>query len=214
MKRWLSYLWPLTTRISTSKNKTLELTTWLGKTVLDSAHVNYSYGRLQQALKFGMNQVGVGEDDSVLLLGLGGGSAVQTLRTDFHTQGTVTAVDFDPDVIDIAMNEFGLADDNHLEVICADAFNFVKEIHQQFNLIIVDLYVDNAIPGKVYTFQFWDNIIGLLHDEGKFIFNAALNSSKKEQLQLLSHHLEPEIETSFFNNVAGTNMLMTGIKRH
>ncbi|MBK7818080.1 MAG: hypothetical protein IPJ60_11450 [Sphingobacteriaceae bacterium] len=122
----LSYFYPITTKIRTEKNGIVELTYSNGRKILDSSNANYSYGSLQRILKFGLEKIEFTKVNDVLLLGLGGGSVIHTLRNDFGFTGKITAVEIDKTIIDIAMNEFELMLDANLETIHTDATEYVK----------------------------------------------------------------------------------------
>ena len=80
LKRLLSYLFPFTRRVPSPVSGHLEVTLYNGRKVLDSATANYSYGALQRVLRYGLQQLDLVQVRSILLLGLGGGSVIQTLR--------------------------------------------------------------------------------------------------------------------------------------
>ncbi len=52
--------------------------------VLSSSHANYSYGALQRVLEYGLKQIDMRDVKNILLLGLGGGSVIETLRRDLE----------------------------------------------------------------------------------------------------------------------------------
>jgi tRNA A58 N-methylase Trm61 len=76
-----------------------------GKKVLDSQNPNYPYGSLQKLLSYGLSQLDISVNSEILLLGLGGGSIIQTLRNTFDHHGKITAVEIDEVVIEIAKND-------------------------------------------------------------------------------------------------------------
>jgi len=43
---------------------------------------------------------------------------------------------------------------------------------EKYDLIIVDLFIDNHVPGKFLTNQFWKSLLGLLELEGDIVFNT------------------------------------------
>lgn len=122
---------------------------------MDSANANYSYGSQQRILNFAFKKIDFSRVSNVLLLGLGGGSVVASLRKDFNYSGKISAVEFDNKIIDIALHEFGMDQDKNLEIVNADALEYVKIGDQMFNLIIVDLYIDNIVPAIFYSISFW-----------------------------------------------------------
>ena len=86
MKKILSYIWPVTRKFPSEFNGTLEISYVNGKKVLDTKNANYSYGSLQKILEIGLTKVNLKSVENLLLLGLGGGSIIQSLRETFEYQ--------------------------------------------------------------------------------------------------------------------------------
>lgn len=213
MKKLLSYFYPFTTKIKTEQNGIVELTYSNGRKILDSANANYSYGSLQRILKFGLKKIDLANTENILLLGLGGGSVIQTLREDFEFKGKVTAIEIDKTIIDIALKEFGLSSDKNLEVIYADASEYVKQRKKQFDLLIVDLYIDNIVPSAFYSIPFWKSATELLSEKGCFVFNACIfNENSERQLSSLLSYLKESNEVERFNAIEFTNTVIVGKK--
>jgi spermidine synthase len=143
-----------------------------GKTLLNTSNVNYSYGSLQRVLKFSLDQIDLIKTENILVLGLGGGCVLKTLRNDFNYSGNIIAVDIDPVIIDIADKEFGIVADSKTFIICADAFDFVKNDSTNFDLIIIDLFIDNKIPDKFLLQEFWRELLNKVRSNGNIIFNT------------------------------------------
>ncbi len=108
-------------------NGVLEATLTNGRKSLDDANTNYSCGSLQRILKFALGEISSPKLQTVLLLGLGGGSVVATLRQDFGFTGAITAVDIDPTIIQIAREEFGITNAANTRIACADAAEFLQK---------------------------------------------------------------------------------------
>ncbi|HRP61590.1 MAG TPA: spermine synthase [Vicingus sp.] len=172
IKKIISFIYPLTRKIESVHNGILELTQLNGKVYLDTANTNYSYGSLQKILKFSLLQVDLSKAKNILVLGLGGGSVLKTIRKDFNYAGNITAVDFDPVIIDIAEKEFGITNDEKTTIICSDAVDFIRNTNDSFNLIIIDLFIDNEIPKKILLPEFWKEIIKNTALDGYIIFNT------------------------------------------
>ncbi len=213
MKRLLSYLWPFTKEVSTQINGTLELTWMNGKKVLDSQNANYSYGSLQKLLSYGLSLIDISVNSEILLLGLGGGSIIAPLRNTFGHQGKITAVEIDEVVIEIAKNEFNITSNRNLEIICEDAFFYVDHCVSQFEIIIIDIFIDNQVPKQFYENQFWKNLIPLLKPGGQIVFNAGINLKENIKIESLVSAVKLDIEFSQHNQVQGTNTLLIGKKK-
>ena len=86
-KKILSYFYPITIYKETSTiSKSIEVTLYNGEMLLNTKNTNYSFGSLQKILKKGLLEIGAAEIsrmESILILGVAGGSVVQTLVTDF-----------------------------------------------------------------------------------------------------------------------------------
>lgn len=209
MKRLLSYIYPVTKTIESKYSGKLEITWYNGKKQLNSANANYSYGSLQRILKFGLKKINLSKVNSVLILGLGGGSVIETLRQDFNYSGLIEAVELDPAIIDIAKTEFGIQQDETLKIHCADAYEFVKNHSKTFDLIIVDLYIDLDVPNKFLDLKFWDHILALKNSSGSIIFNAAVKVSKADKIISISNYLKTKVfKVELYDNVNNTNTVI------
>ncbi len=209
MKRLLSYIYPVTKTIKSKYSGKLEITWYNGKKHLNSANANYSYGSLQRILKFGLKKINLSKLNSVLILGLGGGSVIETLQQDFNYSGLIEAVEIDPVIIDIAKIEFDIEQNETLKIHCADAYEFVKDHSRTFDLIIVDLYIDLDVPNKFLDFEFWDNILALKNSSGSIIFNAAVKVSKADKIISISNYLKTKVfNVEFYDNVNNTNTVI------
>jgi spermidine synthase len=76
---------------------------------------------------------------SVLILGLGGGSAARLVRT-IAPRAHVVGVEFDRDVIEAARRHFDL-DTLDVEVVCDDARAVLVRERRRFDLVIDDVFV-------------------------------------------------------------------------
>lgn len=175
IRKLISFVFPFTRIVKSEYSGNLELTTIFGKTYLNTANTNYSYGSLQKVLKFSLKQVDVSKADHILVLGLGGGSVLKTLRTDFNYAGRITAVDIDPVIIEIAKNEFGVFNNENTSIVCTDALDYLKGTDEKFYIILIDLFIDNAIPYRFLSEDFWQEAVNSLKNNGTIIFNMLRN---------------------------------------
>jgi spermidine synthase len=193
MKKLISHIYPITKTIRSDFSGTLEITIKNGKKHLNTKNANYSYGALQMILKFGLDKVNLKKVNSVLLLGLGGGSVIQTLRDDFKYQKHITAVDIDPVIIDIAKTEFDIQDSKDLKIICQDALKYVNQNTKQFDLIIIDLFIDIQMPKQFLDFAFWEDIIKSKSSNGVILFNGSLEKEKSKDLKKVIAFLKSKV---------------------
>lgn len=173
MRKRLSYLFPVRIKDYFSKHSgKLEISLVDGKKVLDTASSNYSYGSLQRILEYGLRQIGFDEKtQTILLLGLGGGSFIQTVRGPFKSDAHITAVEIDQDIIDIAHNEFDIGSYGNIRIVHADAMDFVAGCREKFDLVVVDIFIIDTVPDAFTRPFFLEKINSLLNPEGKLLFN-------------------------------------------
>lgn len=207
MKKLLSYVVPFIKKIPSEINGTLEVTVIDGKKILDTAHANYSYGELQKILKYGLQQLDLSNVNSILLLGLGGGSVIKTLKDDFNYRGHITAVEIDPVIIDIAETEFEIRPTENLQIICADALEYVQQTRDQYDLIITDIFIDNKIPQELYELTFWKALSGLVAPSGAILLNTIERTAASLE-PVKAFMKKAGFGLKEYGKVRGTNRLM------
>lgn len=88
-----------------------------------------------------------GPPRSVLMLGLAGGTTFRVLRH-LLPEVSLTAVDIDPSIVDLARQHMRL-DDTGAEVHLADAYEWLKTNRRKFDVVIDDVY----LAGKTDVFR-------------------------------------------------------------
>jgi spermidine synthase len=93
-----------------------------------------------------------GRPRSLLMLGLGGGTSLRTLR---HLQPDldITAVEIDTGIVELAREYMGL-DDLGVKVITADAYAWLEKNRRKFDMVFDDVYGvthDDVIRPGLYT---------------------------------------------------------------
>lgn len=140
-------------------------------------------------MRFALKETAFDSQEDILLLGLGGGSAVDLIRNEFHLKNIIRIVDIDPIIIQVAKEEFDLDSYADTEIICQDAYEFVQESDKQHGLIIIDLFINNKVPEKFYDNIFWENILRTLTGNGQIIFNTMKETTKDELFQSIIKRL-------------------------
>lgn len=187
-KKILSYFYPITVYNKSSNiSKSLEVTLYNGKTLLNTKNTNYSYGSLQTVLKKGLLTIGKSEIsrmDTILVLGVAGGSVIKTLITDFEFTKSITGVELDAEIIEIANAYFDLDKVTNFKCIIDDAEQFVATNKDLYDLIIIDIFKDTEMPEFLFQESFISNIKQRLHKKGYIIFNMMiLDASKKDKIE-------------------------------
>ena len=185
IKRLLSYLLPINIYQKKSEfSKNLEVTWNNGFLVLDSENTNYSFGSLQRVLKKGLKYVGydrINKFDSILILGVAGGSVIETLKNDLKFKGKITGVEIDATVIEIANKYFGLDQFDNVEIVIDDAFEFVLKTREKYDLIVIDIFQDTTMPNFLFEDFFINRVNFLLNVNGFILFNTMLLDKKDSE---------------------------------
>lgn len=175
-KKYLSYLLPIKIDQKQSQiSKNLEITWNNGQLVLDSENTNYSYGSLQRILRKGLKYIGykrIQNFESVLVLGVAGGSVIKTLVDEVKFKGKITGVEIDEEVVKLANSYFKLNEIPNLELVVEDAFEFILKTKESYDLIIIDIFQDTKMPNFLFEEYFINNINSKLKANGFILFNT------------------------------------------
>ena len=176
IKRLLSFLLPI--KIHQKKSvysKNLEVTWNNGYLVLDSENTNYSFGSLQRVLKKGLKYIGyerIQNFESILVLGVAGGSVIETLKKEVKFEGKITGVEIDAAIVELATKYFGLGNYNNVSIVIDDAFEYVLKTKEKYDLIIIDIFQDTTMPNFLFEDFFINRINFLLNVNGFILFNT------------------------------------------
>ena len=209
MVRLLSFIYPITKKVKSEFNGTLEITWYNGKKHLNTKNANYSYGSLQKILRVGLKKFDISSAKNILVLGLGGGSVIKTLRKKFKYTNTITGVDIDPIIVQLAQDEFKLSPTKNLDIVCADANAFIAKNKIEFDIIIVDLFIDTEIPSSFFEIPFWKNVVKACDKKGGILFNASLdNKNENDIINIASFLYKHSFEVEKLEKVNKTNTLL------
>jgi spermidine synthase len=218
MKKLLSYLVPLKGKVVKSQiNGQLELNWYDGKLMLDSKNANYSYGALQRALAVGLNGFGkniISDSKAILILGMGAGCVIETLRKDFQNEAPITAVEIDPVVVDIAKKYFDVNRFSNLKIVQEDAFTFIKNNKLKYDLIIVDLFIDKETPIQFSSEEFLQNVLNATVVKGNILFNTVNIKNKYTERNIkMIKYLEEYSLVKVLKGIEGGNDLLLITKK-
>lgn len=98
---------------------------------------------------------------NILILGVGGGSNVR-LVSKLYPQAKITAVEIDPQMVELANTYFGLSKIKNLNLVTQDAIKFVNDLKPArpaggtiiYDLVLVDCFVGKNIPSNVQDLSF------------------------------------------------------------
>ncbi|PDP86139.1 spermidine synthase [Glycomyces fuscus] len=120
-----------------------------------------------------------GPHEDVLVLGGGDGLALREILA-YDDVSSATLVDLDPAVVELAstdpvlssLNEHSF-EDPRLEVVNADAFQWLRDNREEFDVVIADLPDgDDVGTAKLYSVEFYSLLRHALSEEGRMVVQA------------------------------------------
>ena len=149
----------------------------------------------------------------MLVLGVAGGSVIRTLADDIGYRGSITGVEIDPKVIELANKYFGLADVPNCNIVICDAFEFVLKAKEKYDLIIIDIFKDTVMPNFLFEDFFISRVNQLLNVNGFILFNTmTLTKGNLERNEVYKAHFNDDYSVRMYPKVEDHNELFT-IKR-
>jgi spermidine synthase len=140
---------------------------------------------------------------------MGVGSILQTLRQDFHSKAIVDLVEFDPQIIELAIQDFNLEKYQPYVLFEMDAFHYLQNCNKYYQLIVVDLFIGNKIPEKFISPAFVQILENHLQQGGKIIFNTMAQTLPKPHLEDFIQEFENlHLQVTVLWGVAYTNNLL------
>uniref|UniRef100_A0A182M3C0 eEF1A lysine and N-terminal methyltransferase homolog n=1 Tax=Anopheles culicifacies TaxID=139723 RepID=A0A182M3C0_9DIPT len=162
------------------------------------------------------NAPGTSNNCPVAVVGLGGGGLCTFIR-ECLKQTTITAVEIDPEIEQIAVKYFGLTLDQRLRVVIADGIQFLadeaaRESHYSALLFDVDSKdptVGMSCPPAAFLEQaVLTNVRKLIGEKGLFVLNlvcrneslrdTTVESLKRTFRYVLSYQLEEDVNEIFY----------------
>jgi len=188
-KRWLSYLFELHIESAPGDlNPHLYVSLKKGRFQLCTKNAVYSYEDKYDNFKRIFEQLNFDflKDGKVLILGFGLGSIPILLQKKSVPDLLITGVELDENVIYLA-SKYALGKITYpLDLVQTDAATFIYSTSEQFDLIIIDVFVDDIIPEQCRNTDFLEACKEKLKKNGVLIFNAlAATDEDKAQAEEL-----------------------------
>lgn len=181
-KRFLSYFYSFCLEDTHSNiNPHLQVFLKQGRYQLCTDHAVYSYGDLYDNFTRAFDVLKLEEIDvkKVLVLGFGMGSIPVILEKLFEKDYEYTGIEIDKKVIELAHKYVLPEVKSKVNLICADAYQFVMGCKEKFDLIAVDVFLDDMIPASFEKDDFLARLSTLLSSEGIVVYNR-LSQNKKD----------------------------------
>jgi len=214
---WKRFLSNFTTfsieKVDSQYSKTLEIIYSQGRYSLCTENAMYSYEDLYLNFRESFQQIELDKFNikNVLLLGVGLCSVPIILEKIFQKKYSYCAVDIDPEIIRLA-KKYGLPLlSSPIEMCCADAFEFVKKETVRYDLVIVDLFIDDVVPSEFERNEFLVNLKNLLHENGLLMYNrmALSDEALKKTEDFFKHQFQTTFPKANFLTIGGNKMLLS-----
>lgn len=184
-KKWLSYLFELHVESAPSThNPHLYVSLKQGRYQLSTANAIYSHEDLYTNFLQAFQRIRLDElpIEEVLVLGLGLGSVPFMLERTLGKRYYYTAVEIDENVIDLA-NRYCLSQlDSPIITICADAYAFLLQNEQQYDLICMDIFLDDVVPPLFESPEFLEALRDSLTPQGLLLYNRLARTPEDREL--------------------------------
>lgn len=120
------------------------------------------------------------KNPAVLILGLGGGTVAHLLDRSLKPSRLV-GVEIDPLIIEAGWKFFDLGKIKNLEVIRADARDFIRKNKELFDFVIVDTYRGDRFPKFFEQPPFLRQLGHTLQDGGLVVFNRIFSAKRPQR---------------------------------
>lgn len=118
---------------------------------------------------------------SLLVLGFGLGSIPIIMDRKRKQRPRITGIELDPRIVDLA-NRYLPADLlSRIELICADALEWVHQHKATYDLIAVDLFIDTIVPSGCSLPEFQIRLREILNPGGILLFSRLNMENKQER---------------------------------
>lgn len=105
-----------------------------------------------------------------LVIGLGGGSVVKRMWRDYP-QMRLDAVEIDSEVVAVAYELFELPRDERIRVVVGDGREFMRDVAETYDIVIVDAFDDDHVPPHLLTEEFLREVRDHLAEDGVVAVN-------------------------------------------
>ncbi|RLD20665.1 MAG: hypothetical protein DRI69_05830 [Bacteroidetes bacterium] len=174
-KRMLSYLTELHIESAPSElNPHLYVSLSKGRYQLATKNAIYSFADLYDNYRLSFKALDWDKLDGseMLLLGVGLGSIPFMIESKLNRKLRYTGVEIDENVLYLA-NKYVLRDlQSPFEMHIADAWNYIVQSNDKFNIICMDVFVDDEIPDRLFSMDFLELLKDRLTPNGVLMYNC------------------------------------------
>lgn len=212
-KHWLSYLWEIPIEVAASDiNPDLKLGLRKGRLCLSTPNAIYSYDDLYDNFAKTFQQINLDEYniENVLILGFGMGSIPFILEKKLSKKYRYIGVEADEIIVQWA-SQYAIPQlDSPIQIQVVDAKRFALICQEKFDLICMDIFVDNQVPEEFESLSFLADLKSMLSHNGLLLFNRMTfrESDKEYTRSFYEEKFKAVFPKSSFIDLTGNWMLM------
>jgi SAM-dependent methyltransferase len=165
-------------------NEKLDVLLCKGRFQLVTNNAIYSYGDLYTNYKRAFDKIDLSNFNikNVLVLGWGLGSIPYMLEEKFKKIYHYTAVEIDEEVLYLAHKYVTQYLESSIESICSDAYAFVMHSEATYDMICMDVFVDDEVPEQFQNPAYLEQLKKMLGENGILLFNRLYLTRKDKRL--------------------------------
>ncbi|MCL5798368.1 MAG: hypothetical protein M1366_06250, partial [Patescibacteria group bacterium] len=168
--------------INSNINGEIKFYSWFGKKTLYVNSVAQSggeYVRMWNKSIDGLKKLNI---EKSLVLGVGGATVIEKIR-DKYPEAIITGVELDHQIIKIAQRFFRLKTDAKTKIVVSNAETWIKKSKDkdQYDLIVVDLFLTKYNPEFSRKENFLKKLKILLRENGEILYNSHFRPDSPEE---------------------------------
>ncbi len=216
-KKLLSYIYEFHIEtVGSNVNEVLHVSYSRGRFQLSTQNAIYSFGDLYTNFYYAFERLDLDKTPirEVLILGFGLGSIPMMLEQNFNQKYSYTGIELDEEVVYLANKYVTNELDSSIEMICTDALIFLELNDEKYDMICVDLFLDDVIPDQFQQQDFLYKIKSKLTDNGILLYNrlALTEKDKLDSTDFYENQFLPVFPNGRYLDVDGNWMFInTGI---
>jgi len=130
---------------------------------------------------------------SILEIGFGGGRTAWYLHK-YLPDATVTSVELDPEIVNLAHQYFGIKDEPNFNVVNEDGRLFLANSKDRYDIILIDAYRGPFVPFHLLTKEFYQLVKDHLSDGGVMEQNVEPSTMLFDSAVMTVHSIFPNID--------------------
>lgn len=172
-KKWLSYWKEQQLESIYRSENTLSISLKKGRYMLGTEATIYSWDDQYMNYVWGLKSVDWSKMDCkrVLVIGMGLGAVMYILEKNIKLYPEITAVEYDPDVIYFAEKYSLPRFKSKINVIHADGYEYLLQSNDKYDLIIVDVCMEDVIPPGFESSECMEAVGRNLNNNGILLYN-------------------------------------------